>query len=162
MIHYQGRSSQPAFEVRNEILISAPAERVWDLLTSVGGWPSWYRACQWVQVNSIDDTGRPVTFRWRAHPITLNSTVVASDRPYLFAIVADAPGLHAERTFTIQPAPNAVSTLVVSRETQVGIVPRLARVFIEPRLRAANQVMFEDLSRAAIKGTATQLKSAAA
>jgi len=28
----------------------AAAERVWDLLTDVEGWPLWYRACRWVRV----------------------------------------------------------------------------------------------------------------
>ena len=154
-------NSRPPIEVRNEILISAPAERVWDLLTDVERWPSWYRACQWVQVESTDRAGRPASFRWKAHPITLRSTVVASDRPFTFAIVADAPGLHADRTFTILPAPNGLS-IVVSHETQVGLIPRLARAFLEPRLRAANDAMFEDLARAASNSTTTQVKSAAA
>jgi len=34
---------KPPIEVHNVIAISAPAERVWDLLTDVGNWPSWYR-----------------------------------------------------------------------------------------------------------------------
>jgi hypothetical protein len=138
-------------EVRNEITIPAPAERLWDLLAGVGDWPSWYRACQWVRVETSDDAARPVTFRWKAHPIELRSTVVASARPHLFTIVADAPGLHADRTFTIRPAPDGLSTLVVSDETQVGLLPWLTRKFLAPRLRAANQVMFEDLARAAGK-----------
>ena len=45
-------ASRPPIEVRNEIVIPASAERVWDLLTDVEGWPSWYRACRWVRVES--------------------------------------------------------------------------------------------------------------
>ena len=45
--------------------------------------------------------------------------------------------------------PTASKTVVVSHETQVGLVARLGHVFLAPRLRAANQVMFEDLARAA-------------
>ena len=43
-------ASRPPIEVRNEIVIPASAERVWDLLTDVERWPSWYRACRWVRV----------------------------------------------------------------------------------------------------------------
>jgi hypothetical protein len=78
--------------------------------------------------------------------------VVASDRPHSFAIVADAPGLHAERTFTLRPTPDGLGTVVISHETQVGPVPWLGRLFLAPRLRAANQTMFEDLARAAAHG----------
>ena len=45
-------ASRPPIEVRNEIVIPASAERVWDLLTDVERWPSWYRACRWVRVES--------------------------------------------------------------------------------------------------------------
>jgi hypothetical protein len=46
--------------------------------------------------------------------------------------------------------------VVVSDETQVGPVPWLARAFLAPRLRAANQAMFADLARAAgAQGAAT-------
>ena len=37
-----------------------------------------------------------------------------------------------------------------------GWLPWLGRVFLAPRLRAANQVMFDDLARAAGHGAATQ------
>jgi len=89
------------------------------------------------------------SFRWKAHPVTLRSRVVAADRPHSFAIVADAQSLHADRTFTIRATTDGLSSVVVSHETQVGLLPRLGRLIIAPRLRAANQVMFEDLARAA-------------
>ena len=142
-------------EVRNEMAISATAERVWDLLSDVERWPSWYRACRWVRVESPGSAAQPLVFRWKAHPVELRSAVVASHRPHSFSITADALGLHAERTFTIRPAPDGVSTVVVSDETQVGPVPWLGRAFLAPRLRAANQAMFDDLARAAAGGAAT-------
>ena len=39
----------------------------------------------------------------------LRSTVVAADRPHSFAFVADAQGLHAERTFTLRPTPDGLA-----------------------------------------------------
>ena len=137
------RPSGPPIEVHNEIVIRASAERLWDLLTDVERWPSWYCACQWVRIEA------PGSFRWKAHPVTLRSTVVTSVRPHVFAITADGLGVHAERSFTLRPAPDGLSTVVVSHETQVGPLPRLGHVFLGPRLRAVNQEMFEDLAQAA-------------
>jgi short-subunit dehydrogenase/uncharacterized protein YndB with AHSA1/START domain len=153
--------SRPPIVVRNETVIHAPAERVWDLLTDVEGWPSWYRACRWVRVESTASAAQPLVFRWKAHPVELLSKVVTADRPHTFAIVADARGLHADRTFTIRPTPDGLSTFVVSHETQVGLVARLGRVFLAPRLYAANQTMFDDLARAAEHVTATHAPHAA-
>jgi uncharacterized protein YndB with AHSA1/START domain len=145
---------RPPIVVDNETVIRAPAERVWDLLTDVERWPSWYRACRWVRVESTDSTGRAASFRWKAHPVKLRSTVVASDRPHSFAIVADASGLHADRSFTLRPTPDGLSTVVTSHETQVGLLPRLGWSVIAPRLHAANDAMFEDLGRAAVHAAA--------
>jgi hypothetical protein len=135
-------------EVRNQIAIPAVPERVWDVLADVGRWPSWYRACRWVQVAPVEQTGRPVSFRWKAHPLELESTVIASARPHLFAFVADGRGVHAERTFTIRPSSDGLGSVVISDETQVGWLPWLGRVYLGPRLRASNQAMFVDLARA--------------
>jgi short-subunit dehydrogenase/uncharacterized protein YndB with AHSA1/START domain len=156
-----GTASRPPIEVRNETVIPASVERVWDLLTDVAGWPSWYRACRWVRIEatgraaSAGQKAEAVSFWWKAHPIALHSTVVASDRPSVFAIVADGRGVHAERMFTVSPAQDGRSTVVVSHETQVGLLPRLGRVFLARRLHAANQAMFDDLARAASQAAAT-------
>ena len=149
-------TSRPPIVVRNETVIRASVERVWELLTDVERWPSWYRACRWVRVESTDSAARPVSFRWKAHPVELHSTVVATERPHRFAIIADATGFHAERTFTFRPTPDGLSTVVVSHETQVGPFPWLGRVFLAPRLYAANQAMFADLARAACHAAAAQ------
>jgi short-subunit dehydrogenase/uncharacterized protein YndB with AHSA1/START domain len=143
-----GTVSRPPIEVRNETVIRATAERVWDRLTDVERWPSWWCACRWVRVES--PTGaESLLFRWKAHPVELRSAVVKSDRPHCFAITADGRGVHAERTFTLHPTPDGSSTVVVSHETQVGLLPWFGRAFLAPRLHAVNQAMFDDLARAA-------------
>lgn len=136
-------ASRPPIEVRNEMVMRASAERIWDLLADVERWPSWWRLCQWVRKDS------QLSFTWKAHPVVLRSTVIAHDRPRVFTITADGLGVRAVRAFTVSPAPGGRGTLVVSHETQVGPLPWLGRLILAPRLRAANQAMFEDLARAA-------------
>jgi acyl-CoA reductase-like NAD-dependent aldehyde dehydrogenase len=152
---------RPPIVVRNETVIRASAERVWDVLTDLERWPSWYRACRWVRVESPGTADRPRVFRWKAHPVELRSAVVANNRPHTFAISADALGLHAERTFTLRPTSDGSSTVVISDETQVGPLPWLGRAFLAPRPRAANQAMFDDLARAAAHGTTAPTIAAA-
>jgi short-subunit dehydrogenase/uncharacterized protein YndB with AHSA1/START domain len=154
--------ARPPIVVRNEIVIPAPAERVWDLLSDVGRWPSWYRACRWVRVEAKNSAGRATSFRWKAHPVKLRSTVTAAERPHSFSIDADGLGVHAERAFTLRPTPDGRGTGVVSYETQVGPLPRFGRAIVAPRLRASNQAMFEDLERAAARDASTEVTPAAA
>ena len=133
---------RPPIDVHNQIVAPAAAERVWDLLADVEGWPSWYRACRWVRV---EPSGR---FRWKAHPIALRSTVVASDRPDSFTFIADARGLHAEHAFTLRPAPDGPGTVVLSHETQTGPLPWLGRAVLGPLLHTTTQAWLADLARA--------------
>jgi short-subunit dehydrogenase/uncharacterized protein YndB with AHSA1/START domain len=141
-----GTAARPPIVVHNEAVIRASTERVWDLLTDVERWPSWWRACRWVR---LEPGGAARSFRWKAHPVELHSTVVATERPRSFAFVADARGVHAERAFTVRPTPDGQGTIVASHETQVGPLPWLGRLYLAPRLRAVNQAMFDDLARAA-------------
>jgi hypothetical protein len=160
-------ASRPPVEVHNEIEIRAEQERVWDLLIDVARWPSWYRACRWVRVESTRSStsavsvASPGTFYWKAHPVVLRSTIVAIDRPREFTLTADALGLHALRTFTVRPAGDGLRTVVVSHETQTGWLPWLGRAFLAPRLRADNQAMFDDLARAVGNDAATPAMAAA-
>jgi len=133
---------RPPIDVHNQIVAPAAAERVWDLLADVEGWPSWYRACRWVRV---EPDGR---FRWKAHPIALRSTVVASDRPDSFTFIADARGLHAEHAFTLRPPSDGPGTVVLSHETQTGPLPWLGRAVLGPLLHRTTQAWLADLARA--------------
>ena len=67
-----------------------------------------------------------MSFRWKAHPVELRSTVVTGDRPHTFGIAADGRGIHAVRKFTIRPTLDGLGSVVVSHETQVGSLPWLA------------------------------------
>src|SRR5262245_46721488 len=147
---------RPPIEVINEAVISAPVDRVWEVLTDVNRWPSWWRLCRWVRVESSRSDTQALVFRWKAHPVELRSIVVRSERPQIFAITADGLAVHAERTFTLHPTTGGSSTVVVSHETQVGLLPWLGRAILAPRVYAVNQAMCNDLARAASRRPATR------
>ena len=106
MLRPVSTASGTPIEVRNAIVIRASAERVWDLLTDVERWPSWYRACRWVRVESTG-TGSTDGIPWKAHPVELRSTVVASERPRSFTFVADGLGCTPSARSRSAPRPTA-------------------------------------------------------
>jgi len=142
-----GAKPAPALVVNNEALIPAPPSTVWKLLTRFERWPSWYRDCRWVLGDSAKGVG--ASFSWKAHPVELESKVVAAERDRRFAFTADGTGVHAERAFTLEPTADGQATLITSHETQTGWLPRFGRAIVGPKLYAANQRMFADLTRAA-------------
>lgn len=149
-----GAVSRAPIEVQNELLVRAPAERVWEVLTDVEAWPSWYRACRWVRRE--ESSGGREVFRWKAHPVTLRSTVLASERGRSFSFLSEAGGLRAVRTFTLQASPDGASTLVIAHESQRGPFPWLGRAFLGPRLNAVDQTWLVDLAKACEERAATR------
>jgi uncharacterized protein YndB with AHSA1/START domain len=144
-------------EVRNELLIKASPERVWDVLTYLDAWPSWYRACKWVRRDEA--TGDKTSFRWKAHPVELRSRVVEAERGRSFSFTSEAAGLRALRTFTLRPSPDGAGTVVVAHETQWGPLPWLGRAYLGPRLSGADQVWLADLARATETRRAMQARA---
>lgn len=72
---------------RDEILISAPIQTIWDIQTDVAGWPSWQP-----DVDSAETDGPLMVgsvFRWQTAGLDITSTVEEYDAPH--RIVWGAP-----------------------------------------------------------------------
>ena len=62
----------------------------------------------------------------------------------------------------MRPTPDGLSTVVVSHETQTGMVAKLGRVVLAPRLKATDQAWLSDLVRAARNNAPSPVLSVAA
>jgi short-subunit dehydrogenase len=144
---------RPSIVVDNKAVIPAPVAAVWDLLTDVERWPSWYKACRWVRPDAGKSDHVGASFRWKAHPVALDSTVVAADRHRRFAFTAAGTAVHAEREFALEPTPDGSGTIITSHETQTGWMPRLGWFVLGPRLCYTNRRFFVDLAVAASGST---------
>ena len=75
------------FEHRNDIVIAAPAERIFDYVTNPKSWPEWLPSS-----HHIDCENRPMRFgdtfheHWstRTGRVDLDWVVIACDRPFLW------------------------------------------------------------------------------
>jgi hypothetical protein len=111
-----------------EIEIAVAPEAAWDVLAAIDRWPSWNPAVKSVAVDGAIEEGS--TFRWKAGPGTITSTIEDLERPRRMAWTGRSLGLRATHVHTFEPRDGA--TVVTTRESYEGLV---ARVF-KRRLQA--------------------------
>jgi hypothetical protein len=102
-----------------EILIQAPAEQVWDVLTAVEAWPKWSSGV--LDVKGRAGPGESIKLVSEANPKRAFSLKVAKlDRPHSMVWVGGMPlGLfRGERSFSLRP--EGADTLFRMREQYTG------------------------------------------
>jgi hypothetical protein len=136
----------------NELWIDAPREHVWAWLVRAASWPDWYENAKDVRVDSVDGRtlGRGTTFTWTTFGTRLKDTKVEEYEP-LARLSWRAKGLLAAyHGWMLEPDKGGV--LVVTEETQRGIVPALLGWYIKPGLLREHQRWLEGLAAKARTG----------
>lgn len=114
----------------SEIVIEAPPDTVWDVLTAIDDWPTWNTD---VKEASLQGSLAPGTqFRWKAGPGTITSTFQHIDRPRLIAWTGRTFGVNALHVWRLEPRDGA--THVRTEETFDGLVARLFRGRLQKQL----------------------------
>ena len=106
-----------------EVEIAADPEIVWAVLTELGRWPEWNP-----EVKSVSLDGPLVegtTFRWRAGPGTIVSTIGRLEPPRLIGWTGQTLGITAVHVWLLEP--RAGATHVRTEESWDGLVARLLR-----------------------------------
>ena len=108
---------------RKEIEIAAPPEVVWDVLTAFARWPSWNPEIKSMSVKGPVAIGS--TFRWKAGPGTITSTIQRLEPPRLVAWSGKTMGITAVDVFRLERRDG--TTLVREEESWDGLVARVLR-----------------------------------
>ena len=106
-----------------EVEIDAPLEVVWNVLTAIDEWPTWNPEVKSVLVDGPAAEG--TTFRWKAGPGTITSTVVGVDRPRLIAWSGKTLGIRAIHVWHLGQRDGR--THVSTEESYSGLVARMFR-----------------------------------
>jgi hypothetical protein len=106
-----------------DIEIDAAPEVVWDVLAAVERWPTWNPDVKSVSVEGPLHEGS--SFRWKAGPGTITSTVRRLDRPRVLAWTGRTLGIRAVHVWQLEPRDG--KTLVRTEESYDGLVARLLR-----------------------------------
>ena len=137
---------------RNEIVIAAPAERVWRWLIRAAKWPEWYSNSANVSFLSGEppDLALGTEFRWKTFGATITSRVIVFEPP--LELVWDAHGVLDANHGWIIEADSGGGCRVITEECQNGILPKLAWWYLRPMLLRGHQKWIESLKRVAESG----------
>ena len=101
---------------RDEIVISAPIQAIWDIQTDVAGWPSWQP-----DVDGADADGplaEGSAFRWQTAGLDITSTVEEVAAPHRIVWGGPAQGIVAVHVWTLEEQDDGV--LVRTAESWEG------------------------------------------
>ena len=117
----------------DEIEIAASPQAVWDVLADLESWPRWNP-----DVKSMSAQGEPAegsTFRWKAGPGTITSTIRQLEPPSTMAWTGRTLGIDAKHVYRLEPRDGA--TVVRTAESYEGFVARLLRGTLQKTLEKA-------------------------
>jgi uncharacterized protein YndB with AHSA1/START domain len=101
---------------RDEILIHAPIQTVWDIQTDVAEWPSWQPDVDGAQLDGPLAAGS--VFRWQTAGLHITSTVAEIDEPPRIVWGGPAQGIVAVHVWTLDEQQDGV--LVRTEESWEG------------------------------------------
>jgi uncharacterized protein YndB with AHSA1/START domain len=117
----------------HEIVIDAPIDRVWEVLTAIDRWPAWNPDVKWVSMDGPVENG--VSFRWKAGPGTITSLVEHVERPHVVAWSGRTLSIRAVHVWRLESRDGG--TLARTEESYDGLVARVLRRSLQKMLDSA-------------------------
>ena len=114
-------ANQPPVVASGEIEIAAAPNVVWETLTGFDRWPEWNP-----EVRSMSSGGPAAvgtTFRWRAGPGTITSTIQRFEPPRAISWTGKTLGIKALNGWLLEP--RGANTIVWEEESFDGLLARL-------------------------------------
>jgi uncharacterized protein YndB with AHSA1/START domain len=133
---------------RDEILIHAPIQIVWDLQTDVPGWPSWQPDVDGAVADGPLAPGS--VFRWQTAGLDITSAVEEVDAPRRIVWSGPAQGIVAVHVWTFEERDGGV--LVRTAESWEGDPVTAQTEALQAALDASLRAWLENLKRAAERG----------
>ncbi|MBV9079515.1 MAG: SRPBCC family protein [Elusimicrobia bacterium] len=138
--------------VRNTRRMAVPVENVWAWLVAAPRWPEWYPNARNVELEDHEVTLTAGTrFRWSQTGVRLSSEVREFVPGRRIAWFARSRLIQAYHAWDLQPDAG-LGTLVVTDETQRGLMPLLAAAILRPRMLAIHELWLERLDMQAKTG----------
>ncbi|WP_419728305.1 SRPBCC domain-containing protein [Lichenicola sp.] len=145
------RPSETAVHVRNELLIAAPAERIWAWLIRAPLWPTWYENSQDVAIEGgAFDLSPGARFSWKTFGLSIDSVVGEFVPNQRIGWTGIGTGMDVYHGWVI--APRDGGCLVLTEENQNGLGARAQSVLAPNRMHKHHQIWLESLQAKASQG----------
>jgi uncharacterized protein YndB with AHSA1/START domain len=128
----QANRKAPAFEAA-DVLIEAPIETVWSVLSGLENWPSWNKGAARIKVNGPIKAG--TSFEWVGNGSKIVSRLEEVNPPQRIAWSGKTFGIRATHVWELTQ--KGTGTLVHTEESFEGLVARLFRGFARKTLAKA-------------------------
>jgi uncharacterized protein YndB with AHSA1/START domain len=130
---------------RDEIVIQAPIQAIWDIQTDVRAWPSWQPEVARTHSDGPLEVGS--VFRWQTAGLDITSTVHEVEPPTRIAWGGPAQGIVAAHVWTLEQRARGV--LVHTEESWEGEPVRAQVDALQSALDAALRSWLESLKHTA-------------
>jgi uncharacterized membrane protein len=144
----RSRAPGPPPPIRTMVVIDAPIDRVWEVVSDIAGQPRWMHDMKSVRMTTPGPTGvgskGEATVRMYGLSVSDPITVTAFEPPTLFALSHDGT-FSGGGTIRLEPGADGSTTIVRWDETLIApILPHLGAVVTTPLFR---QVFQRDAER---------------
>jgi hypothetical protein len=146
----QTPEKSPVF-ARNELFIAAEPARVWERLVRATEWPAFYQNAKQVELDGGgQELQQGTSFHWTTFGVRVHTTVTELVPGERLSWTGRGLGSTAFHGWVIRPAPGGC--VVVTEETQQGLVASLGRAFLRRGLKKWHQRWLEGLAEVSRAG----------
>ncbi|WP_051718385.1 SRPBCC domain-containing protein [Hymenobacter sp. IS2118] len=132
-------------QTRDTVVVRAGPAQVWAVLTNIGGWPAHYDFVRAAQPPAALRAGE--RFRWRTTKLNLTSTLLLVDPPRQLGWRGRKYGVTVYHFWHLVPQGDV--TLVITEESQRGLLVSLLKKGFRSRLQAGSRLWLQQLKAAA-------------
>ncbi len=130
---------------RQEVLIAAPVDTVWKVLTGISQWTTWQKNMTKATLQGELAEGAP--FHWKAGGISFSSRIHTMKPKTEFGWTGTTLGASAIHNWTFRETDHG--TLVTVEESLQGVLPRLLKKSFQKSLDTGMQESLVELKSAA-------------
>ena len=135
----------------DQIDVNADPATVWEVISAIDAWPSWNPAVKAASMHGPLAEG--TTFRWKAGPGTINSTLQQVDPPHVLGWTGKTLGIKAVHVYRLEDRDGR--TTVYTAESWEGLIARLLRRSMQRQLETALRPGLERLKQESERRSST-------